>query len=132
VDQSRPARIAVIDANRSLAAVLAELLDDQPGFTVVGTAVTGAQAVQLAERCEADVFIVDERLDDALSTDVLRALHGSCPDAAVLLWSHHEVHTAAEGVDAVLQRGMTFRELVRVVRATVRARRTAAPGEPAR
>jgi DNA-binding NarL/FixJ family response regulator len=122
MDRQRPARVVVVDANASLAGVLAELLEDEPDFTVVGTATHGDDAVRLAQQCEADLFLVDERLDDALSTDVLRALRESCPCAAVMLWSHHEVHTASEDVDGVLRRGMTFRELVRELRAVLRSR----------
>jgi DNA-binding NarL/FixJ family response regulator len=116
------ARIAVVDGNAALAGVLAELLADEPGFEVVGTAVTGAQATALARQCTADVFLVDERLDEALSDEVLDALRTACPSAAVVLWSHHPVHTVAERVDAVVQRGLTFRELARVLRRVVQDR----------
>jgi DNA-binding NarL/FixJ family response regulator len=128
VNSAQPARVVVVDGNPSLAGILGELLADEPGFTVVGTATTGDRAVQLARECEADVFLVDERVDQVLRTTVLDALRAACPEALVLLWSHHEVHTAAEGVDAVLPRGMTFRELVRALRVELRKR----PAPPVR
>jgi DNA-binding NarL/FixJ family response regulator len=114
-------RIVVVDGNPSLAAVLAELLADEPGFEVGGVATTAARAIELADECSADVFLVDERLEGSLSADVLPALRERCPSAAFLLWSHNELHTATSDVDAVLQRGMTFRELVRVIRRVLRA-----------
>ena len=123
VDSGRVARVLVVDGNASLAAVLSELLSDEPGFDVVGTAVHGDAALELARRHEPDVLLVDERLDEALAPDLLDALRRACPRAALLLWSHHEVHTAAPGVDGVLLRGLTFRELVREVRSALRARR---------
>jgi DNA-binding NarL/FixJ family response regulator len=127
---ARPSRVAVCDGNASLAGVLAELLGDEPGFSFVGTATSGAQAVRLAQECEADVFLLDERLDDALQATFVETLREACPQAVLVLWSHNEVHTAAEGVDAVLTRGITFRELVRAIRATLRSHRPAE--QPAR
>ena len=119
----RVERVLVVDANASLAAVLTELLSDEPGFEVVGTALHGDEALQLALHHDPDVLLVDERLDAALSPELLAALRRACPRAAVLLWSHAEVHTAAPGVDGVLRRGMTFRELVGELRRVLGARR---------
>ena len=121
----------VVDANASLAGVLAELLDDEPGFRCVGVALSGAQAVARASRECPDVVLVDERLDEALEATVLDGLREACPRAVVLLWAHHEVHTAATGVDGVLLRGMTFRELVAEMRSALRAAEAAARSGPA-
>lgn len=114
------ARVLVADGNASLAGVLAELLADEPGFTVAATATTAAGAVEAARATSPDVLLVDERLDGSLPSEVLPQLRAACPSAVLLLWSHHELHTAASDVDGVLERGMTFRELVREVRAALR------------
>ena len=120
-----PARVLVVDGNASLGGVLAELLADEPGFDLAGCAVSGAQAMRLARETCVDVALIDERLDDALGTHVLEGLRRLCPDAVLLVWSYDAVHTVVENADGVLQRGMTFRELVRAVRAVVRERRSA-------
>jgi DNA-binding NarL/FixJ family response regulator len=117
--------VLVVDGNVSLAAVLAELIDDEPGLALAGCAVTGEQAVQLARETDVDVVLVDERLDDALSAAVLHEVRRCCPDAVVLVWSYDTVHTVSDGADGVLLRGMTFREVVRAIRAALRAPRTA-------
>ena len=119
-----PARVLVVDANRSLAGVLSELLADEPGFALAGCATTGAEALRLAGRCDVDVALVDERLDDALTTEVLRGLRERCPQAVLMVWSYDTVHTVVEHADGVLERGMTFREVVRSVRAVLRVRRS--------
>lgn len=112
----------VVDGNASLASVLAELLDDEDGFRVIGTAVTGEQALGLAQDAEADVVLVDERLDDALTTAVLEGLRIRCPHALLLVWSHDRVHTVSEHADGVLERGMAFREVVQAICRALRGR----------
>ena len=124
VNPPPPARVLVVDGNKSLAGVLGELLADEPGFELAGCATNGVEALRLADRTEVDVALVDERLDDALSTEVLAGLRRRCPDAALLVWSYDSVHTAVEDADGVLERGMTFREMVRSLRSVLRERRT--------
>jgi DNA-binding NarL/FixJ family response regulator len=121
---TRPARarVAVVDGNASLAGVLAELIADEPGFAVAGVATTSEQALGLARECQVDLVLLDERLDGSVAPAVLESLREHCPSAAVVLWSHHETHTAVAGIDAVVPRGITFRELVRALRAALRAR----------
>jgi DNA-binding NarL/FixJ family response regulator len=123
---SVPARVLVVDGNASLADVLAELIADEDGFVLAGRATTGEQAVAIASRTAVDVVVIDERLDDALTTAVLRDLRRCCPDAVLLIWCYDTVHTVVEDADGVLLRGMTFRELVRAVRAALRAPRRVA------
>lgn len=117
----------MVDGNRSLAGVLGELLADEPGFALAGCATSGPDALRMAEQRAVDVALVDERLDDALSTEVLQGLRERCPDAVLLVWSYDTVHTVVEAADGVLERGMTFREVVRSVRAVLRARRSSEP-----
>jgi two-component system invasion response regulator UvrY len=116
-------RVLVVDGNAKLAGVLAELVAEEHGLALAGCASTGAQALGLARSTPVDVVLVDERLDDALTTSVLEGLRQACPDAVVLLWCYDTVHTVAEGADGVLLRGMTFREVVCAIRAAVRAPR---------
>lgn len=116
-------RVLVVDGNASLAQVLAELLEQQNGFTAAGVALTGEQALELAQGCELDVVLVDERLDDALPAAVLEGLRLRCPDSVVLLWCYDRVHTVAENADGVLERGMPFGDVVREIRRTLRERR---------
>lgn len=117
------ARVLVVDGNASLATVLAELFEAEDGFSVAGVALTGQQALELADGCELDVVLVDERLDDALAAAVLEGLKLRCPDAVVLLWCYDRVHTVAQNVDGVLERGMPFRDVVREIRRALRERR---------
>jgi two-component system, NarL family, nitrate/nitrite response regulator NarL len=118
-------RVLIVDSNPSLCQVIAELLSDEPGFAVAGCATTGREALEVAQDADVDVLLLDERLDGSVRRAVLDGLRQACPGARVLLWSHNEVHTAAEGVDAVLLRGTTFRELVRAIRHTRAAVRPA-------
>lgn len=67
---------------------------------------------------------MDERLDGTLPPAVLDGLREACPDCVLLLWSYDPLHTAAEGVDGLLRRGSTFREVVTHVRRALVARRS--------
>ena len=55
VHRSRAARVLVADSTAAFAGVVAELLDDEPGFTVVAAATTAEAAVELVHEHEVDV-----------------------------------------------------------------------------
>lgn len=111
----------VVDANASLGNVLAELFDDEDGFSVAGVAGSGEQALALAEQRELDVMLIDERLDDALPAAVLQGLRRRCPHAVLLVWCYDTVHTVSEHADGVVMRGLPFRDVVRDVRTALRS-----------
>jgi DNA-binding NarL/FixJ family response regulator len=125
LSRPEPARVLIVDGNAALGTVLGELFADEYGFALAGTATDGAQAVRLAEQGGVDVVVVDERLEGNLDVQVLHALRRARPDALLLVWSYDTVHTAVEYADGVLLRGMTFRDVVRSVRAGLRAPRNA-------
>jgi two-component system, NarL family, nitrate/nitrite response regulator NarL len=56
---------------------LKSLLEDQPGFSVVGEALDSKEVSCLAGKVKPDVLILEAELLDASSTEVLRVLQGS-------------------------------------------------------
>lgn len=116
----------VVDGNRSLAGVLAELMADEPGFELAGCVDSRRAAVELARTTAVDVALVDQGVDDDPARPVLAELRALCPSAVLLVWSRDARRRPVEHADAVLDRGMTFRELVSTARGVLRARRTAA------
>jgi DNA-binding response OmpR family regulator len=125
VNRPPPARVLVADHNRSLAGVLAELMADEPGFELAGCVDSRRAALELAGASCVDVVLVDPRLDDE-GGSVLADLRALCPSAVLLAWAQDRDQGALGHADGLLDRGMTFRELVRVTRGQLRARRTAA------
>ncbi|TRW45978.1 response regulator transcription factor [Georgenia yuyongxinii] len=98
------------------------LLLETAGLQVVGTAADGATLLQLAERVEADVAVVDLDMpgtDGAAATEVLVAAH---PDLAVLVLTMHDdaasVHRALRaGARGYVLKGAGHGAVVRAVRA---------------
>ncbi|MFD1506108.1 response regulator transcription factor [Georgenia yuyongxinii] len=98
------------------------LLLETAGLQVVGTAADGATLLQLAERVEADVAVVDLDMpgtDGAAATEVLVAAH---PDLAVLVLTMHDdaasVHRALRaGACGYVLKGAGHGAVVRAVRA---------------
>ena len=109
--------ILIVDGNARLARVLADLLDDDHRFRVVGIAGTAAEAGALAEPGRAAVALVAQQLPDADGAAACASLRRAMPDCALLLWSHDPAaEQALPAVDGVLERGMTYRELAVAVR----------------
>ena len=106
--------VLVADSNPRLAAIIAQLLEDEPSFSVVEVVDSAAAAVVAARTHRPAAILVDRTFRDGSGEAVCAALRASAPDAAVLLWSYDTERTAAEvgDIDGVLERGMTFRELV--------------------
>ena len=111
----KPAKVLLADANAKLANVIADLLGDEPGYTVVGVVDTAAAALLAARRKRPEIVLVDPKLNDSSGLVLCAALRAAAPDTAVLLWKHGAERPADVEVDGLLERGMTFRELVQAL-----------------
>ena len=110
--------VLIADSNTRLSEVLAQLLSDEDGFTVLDVCATAEQALRRAREGRPDVVLVSESLQDRRGVELCTALRDVVPEAIVLLWSHNpaQLDVGADVADAVMERGMTFRDLVREVR----------------
>lgn len=124
----KPAKVLLADANAKLAQVIADLLGDEPGYTVVGVVDSAAAALLAARRRHPEVVLVDPKLNDSSGLALCSALRAAAPDAAVLLWSHGADRIQDVEVDGLLERGMTFRELVQALDRVVQARAARSAG----
>ena len=112
-----PQTVLLADGNERLADVIAQLLADEPGFRVVGVAHSCERAVELAREHSPDVALVSEEVGGVPGLQVCAALRAVARDATLLLWSHDvRKDHAVQPVDGVLERGSTFRDLVRSLR----------------
>lgn len=121
----KPAKVLLADANAKLAQVIADLLGDEPGYTVVGVVDTAAAALLAARRRRPEIVLVDPKLNDATGLALCAALRAAAPEALVLLWSHGTERPGDVEVDGLIERGMTFRQLVHALDAA-----HARPGRP--
>jgi DNA-binding response OmpR family regulator len=110
--------VLIADSNTRLSQLVGQLLGDEPGFRVLGVQHTAADALRAADERRPDVVLLSDRLEGRPVAPVCELLRQVVPAAALAMWSHdpagHGEGQAA--VDAVVERGMTFRELVRELR----------------
>jgi DNA-binding NarL/FixJ family response regulator len=78
-------RVVIIEDHSTYARGLAANLQEYPDLTVVGIATTGSGALQVVERTEPDVVIIEFRLPDGMGPDTLRRLRRIRRVAALFL-----------------------------------------------
>ncbi|WP_306367744.1 response regulator [Nocardiopsis sp. CC223A] len=70
-------RTLIVDDDFMVARIHRGLVERVPGFTVVGEATTGAEALEMVSRLRPDLVLLDIYLPDMNGIDVLRDLRGS-------------------------------------------------------
>jgi DNA-binding NarL/FixJ family response regulator len=125
VDQVGCLRLLVVDDHEVVRAGLASTLSQDPGLRVVGSAGSGAEAVELAGRERPDVAIVDMRLPDMPGPLLCRRLRERLPSVSVVVLSSYLSEDAvreaiAAGASAYVTKAAGLSELRRVLAETVR------------
>jgi len=69
------------------------LLDDDEGLEVVGEASNGAEAVQLAEKLQPQVIVMDCQMPELNGLEAMRKILQARPNTAILLLSMHSEDT---------------------------------------
>ncbi len=129
--------VLIADSHARLAEIMAQLLADEPGFDVLPVVDTASDTLAVVQAHRPDVVLVSERLGADAGVAVCAAVRAATSTTTVLVWSHQpeRVEAGQPDVDGVLERGMTFRELVRAIRAACKraeaGREDSAPAAPA-
>ena len=76
-------RILIADDHEVVRIGLASLLDRQAGFSVVGEAGSGEEAVRLARQTRPDVVVMDIRMPNGSGIDACRTITGELPATPV-------------------------------------------------
>jgi DNA-binding NarL/FixJ family response regulator len=96
-----PIRILIADDHEVVRIGLASLLDSQEGFTVVGGARSGREAVQLARQLRPDVVVMDIRMPDGSGIEACRSITTELDDTPVImLTSHADSDALFDAIDA--------------------------------
>lgn len=82
-------RIVLADDHAIVIEGLATLLDDQPGFSVVGRATTGRAALDTVHRTHPDVLLLDITMPDLDGLEVTRQLAESGSTTRILILTMH-------------------------------------------
>lgn len=79
--------VLIVDDDFMVAKVHAGFIQRTPGFAVVGTAHTGAEALVKARDLQPDLVLLDIHLPDANGIDLMGQLRGAVPELDVLVIS---------------------------------------------
>lgn len=82
-------RVVLIDDHTLVRAGLRALIDDLPGYAVVGEGSSGAQALPLVQECAADVLVMDISMPGLSGIDALPLLRAQLPRLPVIMLSMH-------------------------------------------
>jgi DNA-binding NarL/FixJ family response regulator len=106
---SKPTRIVIADDHAVLLESLAALLETQPDFTVVGTALNGTDTVATVNRERPDILLLDLFMPEGDGFDVLRTLDRSSSQVASLVLTGSENHLDYVQVVKLGARGLVLK-----------------------
>lgn len=108
-------RVLVVDDNQDVREMLEMSLRDN-GFTVVGSAASGAEAMVLAEEREADIILLDLHLPDVGGLDIVAQLRQISPGTKIVILSAISATMMTERAIAVgaagfIDKGVSLRSI---------------------
>ncbi|MEV7507000.1 response regulator transcription factor [Streptomyces sp. NPDC091201] len=132
-----PIRVFLLDDHEVVRRGLRDLLDSEPGISVVGEAGTAAQALARGPALRPDVAVLDVRLPDGDGVSVCRALRSAMPSLACLMLTSFDDEDAL--LDAIMAGAAGYvlkqikgSDLVRAVRTVAAGRSMLDPDTTAR
>ncbi len=94
-------RVLVVEDSQTVRALLTEILNGDPDFTVVGEAKNGADAVRLARRLKPDVISMDILMPVMDGFDATKQIMSEVPTPIVLVTSNLDVTEAERTMHAM-------------------------------
>jgi DNA-binding NarL/FixJ family response regulator len=123
-DAQAPIRIVIADDHPLVREGLRKLFELQPGFTVVGEAGDGLDAVQLTQDLRPDVLLLDLAMPRMNGLDVLKALADTATEVRTVLLTaaierEETVHALRLGARGVVLKESATQMLYKCIRAVV-------------
>ncbi len=118
---ARPIHILIVDDHPVVRDGLRSMLSTQPDFQVVGEAVNGVEAVQLAARLKPDVILLDLEMPDLDGVSALAQVRATDPQARVIIVTAYDtderiVQAVVAGAQGYLLKGAPREEIFRAIR----------------
>ena len=118
-------RVLVADDHAIVRSGIRHVLEGEPGFTVVGEASNGAEALALAAELVPDVAVLDISMPGVSGLQAATELRRRCPDTRVLILSMHDnteyvLESLKAGVHGYLLKDSAAAELGAAIRAVCR------------
>ena len=79
ISQSSPVRVVIVDDHRLFVDAVAMLLGHDDRLAVIGTALDGRTAIELAVSEHAEVAVIDVRMPEIDGLECTRRLRGAAP-----------------------------------------------------
>jgi two-component system NarL family response regulator len=132
ITQSETIRVLVVDDHPVVRCGLHSMLDGESGITVIGLASSGKEGLQLAEKLNPDVVLLDLRMPDMGGVDVIAALRASRPDSKILVLTNYrldeDVFNALDaGALGYLLKSASQKDVVEALRAVSLGKRRVPP-----
>jgi DNA-binding NarL/FixJ family response regulator len=126
-------RIILADDHQIMRDGLRSLLEKQPGMEVVGEAVNGREAVQLAQRSKPDVVIMDINMPVLGGVEATSQITAALPEVKVIALSvHSEIRVVVTilqaGASGFLPKDCPFEELAHAINTVVGNHTYLSPG----
>lgn len=117
-------RIVIVDDTADMRLLMRVLLDRYDGFTIVGEAENGLEAIELAHIHQPDVVLLDLAMPEMDGLEALPRIKRAAPGAEVIALStfHADQMAAAAvgaGATAYVRKGAPPEEIVRIIAAAV-------------
>jgi len=114
-------RVLIADDHEIVRRGLAMVLEMEEGFSLVGEARTGHEAIEATLRERPDVLILDLRMPDIDGITVLKAVKRKAPSTKVLILTGYEadeslLRAVQEGTDGFVFKDIPPQELCRAIR----------------
>ena len=121
----RTVRILLADDHEIVRQGLRSLLQSRQGWSVIGEASNGAEAVEKAIELKPDVVVLDVGMPQLNGLDAIRRIRDALPQVEVLVLSVHDAEhvvrrALASGARAYLAKSDAGRDLVAAVEAALR------------
>ena len=124
---SEPIRVILTDDHTLVRAGIRRILEAEPGLAVVGEAADGGAAIELLRGVEADVLVLDLKMEGSDGIDVLKRVKSEWPEVKVLILTMHAgreyvARALHEGADAYLLKDSAVQDLAAAIHAVMAGR----------
>ncbi|HEX5069928.1 MAG TPA: response regulator transcription factor [Vicinamibacterales bacterium] len=122
-----PIRVILADDHTLVRSGIRRILENQPGVVVVEEAADGRAALAAARRLDADVLVLDLKMEGSDGIEVLKAVKADRPDLKVLILTMHAgreyvARAVQEGADAYLLKDSAVQDLMAAIEALMAGR----------
>lgn len=115
-------RIFLVDDHTLVRSGIKRILETQPGLCVIGEAGNGREALEKLAEAQADVLVLDLKMDGLDGIEVLRASKRAQPDLKVIVLTMHAnreyvIRAMEEGASGYLLKDSAVQDLVAAIEA---------------